>query len=179
MWEGVRHMTPFPTPSHQRIEKRLVNVLTPTCDGRGLELFGEIGVYDPERKDGRSYRGPDVAIAEPEHVSDRGIEGRTILLVEIRSPRDETDAKIPFYEKVGVEAMLIIDRDTLALELRLNPVGVGGALVVAAPDAAGWLVVATLNVAFRHRTLDDGPAIEVRLPDGTTALLSARPPRKP
>ncbi len=62
-----------------------------------------------------SFRVPDQAAFRPEHRSERGIEGRAELVIEVRSPGDETCQKLPFYERVGVQEILVIDRDTKAL----------------------------------------------------------------
>jgi hypothetical protein len=41
-------------------------------------------------------------------------------VIEIRSPRDETTAKLPWYLNRGCREVLIIDRDTLAVELHVH-----------------------------------------------------------
>ena len=92
-----------------------------------------------------SYRVPDLGFARPEHVSERGIEGRAVLVVEILSPGDESYAKLPFYRRVGVEEVLFVDQTTRAFEVR-RPDGDGWSLV---GPAEGWTELASLGVALR------------------------------
>lgn len=47
--------------------------------------------------------------------SERGVEGRALLVVEIRSPGDEAFEKVEFCERVGVREVLVIDRDSKSL----------------------------------------------------------------
>ncbi|MDQ2726674.1 MAG: Uma2 family endonuclease [Actinomycetota bacterium] len=72
--------------------------------------MAETGLFDPGLPGHGSYRQPDVVVAGPERTSERGIEGRTELVVEIRFPGYETYA-IPFYERVGVAELLVIEVD--------------------------------------------------------------------
>jgi len=112
VWEGEYHMVPFPTNEHQRVIMRLSLVLNPLAEGAGLEVRTQFGLYDPDIPDHSSYRGPDVVLFLPEHATERGVEGRAELVIEVRSPGDESFAKLPFYERVGVQEFLIVDRDT-------------------------------------------------------------------
>ena len=97
-------------------------------------------------------------MVRPEHVTHRGVEGGAALVVEIRSPGDETDAKVPFYERFGVEQLLIVDRDSAALRL----LRCGSGLVAVPADDTGW-VDSSLDVAFRPAP---GNVLGVRLPGG-------------
>jgi Uma2 family endonuclease len=115
VWEGEYHMVPFPTSEHQRVVYLLSLVLGPLAEGAGLEVRPQFGLYDPEVADHSSYRGPDVVLFRPEHATERGVEGRAELVIEVRSPGDESFAKLGFYERVGVQEFLIVDRDTKAL----------------------------------------------------------------
>jgi hypothetical protein len=115
VWEGEYHMAPFPTNEHRRILHRLDLVLSPPAEEAGLEVRLQFGLYDPDVADHTSYRGPDLVVFRPEHATERGVEGRAELVVEIRSPDDETYQKIPFYQSVGVQEVLVVDRDTKAL----------------------------------------------------------------
>jgi len=83
-----------------------------------------------------------------------------VLVVEIRSPGDETDTKLPFYAHFGAEELLVVERDSASVTL-LRPVD--GAFRAVAPDDGGWLPSA-LGAAFRQA---EGSVLEVRLPDGT------------
>ncbi len=88
------------------------------------------------------------------------------FVVEVQSPGDDTEEKVPFYGKIGVRELLIIHRDKRTLRLlRLR----GEELVGAQPTPLGgkdWLVSEVLPLAFR-RTLRKGVArTQVRRTDG-------------
>jgi Uma2 family endonuclease len=116
MWEGVLHMVPQPLTRHQVLGVRLLAALLPAADARGLVSTYETSVFRPGAE-WSDYRVPDLVFARRENVSERGIEGRAELVIEIRSPGDESYEKLPFYAEVGCQAVLLIDRDTLDLEL--------------------------------------------------------------
>ena len=103
-------------------------------------------MFDSQVADMTSYRVPDLGYARPEHVSERGIEGRAALVVEVLSPRDESYEKLPFYRRVGVEEVLFVDQATKAFEVR-RPDGDSWCLVSPAED--GWTELAGLGVALR------------------------------
>lgn len=63
------------------------------------------------------YRVPDL-VSFPEVAGrERGVDGAPVLVVEIRSPGDDTDGKVPWYLARGADEVLVVDRDTLRLEL--------------------------------------------------------------
>jgi Uma2 family endonuclease len=125
---------------------------------RGLRIATQPGLYAGDD----SWRVPELAVARPDQVVHRGVEDGAVLVVEIRSPGDETDAKRPFYARFGTQELLIVDRDTAAVELlRLA----GGSLLPVAPDDEGW-VTCSLGIAFRPA---DANVLEVRLPDRSMA----------
>jgi len=78
-------------------------------------------------------------------VTRRGVEGPAELVVEVRSPGDETYDKLPFYERKGVRQVLVVARDALAVQL------FEGAQLVA-PGPVGFLLTALgLSVQTRPR----------------------------
>lgn len=115
MWEGVLHMVPPPDLAHQQLASWLLYHWTPLASARGLQVTAETGLFDPAVEGYTSYRQPDLAVWSPATTSARGIEGRAELVVEIRSPNDESYRKLPFYERVGVQEVLVIE---LGLGLR-------------------------------------------------------------
>lgn len=157
MWEGELHVVPQPYFSHQERNASLIVILGPVVRALGLRMATEPALYAGDQ----SWRVPELAIARSDQIVPRGIEGNgAVLAVEIRSPRDETDAKIPFYARFGLAELLIVDRDTAAVELlRLAD----GALSVVAADSQGW-VTCSLEVAFRQ---GDADFVDVRRPDGS------------
>jgi Uma2 family endonuclease len=108
-------MVPQPLSRDQRLAYEIGAVLHPLAKAKGLLGMQEPSVFNPHRGD--SWRVPELGYARPEHVSERGIEGRAELVVEVRSPRDETYDKLPFYAEMGCQEVLVVDRDTCAVEL--------------------------------------------------------------
>jgi Uma2 family endonuclease len=83
--EGGLLVTPTPGPSHQRASKKLQDQLRAYFEASSLgEVFDApidviLGAHD--------ILQPDlVVVARPEQVSERGIEGAPLLIVEILSP---------------------------------------------------------------------------------------------
>jgi len=105
MWEGELHMVPAPSLDHQRLSGDLFVVLAPLAKTAGLLPFFETGLYRADH----DWRVPDQLYARPDQVSARGAEGGIPLVVEIRSPGDETDAKRPWYAALGVRQVLVLD----------------------------------------------------------------------
>jgi len=68
----------------------------------------------------RGYRVPDVAVflhAGSAENCGTHWRGAADLLVEITSPNDHTREKLPFYSRLGVRELLIVERQTWTLEL--------------------------------------------------------------
>ncbi len=158
MWEGVLHVVPQPLPRHQVLGADLINALRPAVDAADLVLTYETSLYRPDETDA-NYRVPDLMVFGREHVGGRGIEGPAELVVEIRSPGDETYDKLPFYARMGCRQVLVIDRDTLAVELfeGTEPVE---------PGHKGFSITA-LGVTIEAI---DGPALRVRSGDQETLI---------
>ena len=115
MWDGVVHVVPSPSTWHQRFAHRLAVVLFPLAEAKGLLATHVTAVYRPGED--RDWRVPDLLYAPYEHALTRGIEGNAALVIEVRSPGEETYDKLPFYAEVGCREVLVIDRDTCAVEL--------------------------------------------------------------
>lgn len=157
MWDGVLHMVPAPSGPHQRFAFRLGAVLGARAEERSLVGAHESELYraGPGRAD---YRIPDLVFCRPEHATDRGVEGRAELAVEVRSPGDETYDKFDFYAEVEVQELLVVDAATCAAELFVL---IGGALV------SGPLRSEALGVTFSTVA---GPALVVAWPDGSAVV---------
>ncbi|SRR6266508_6360578 len=146
MWEGELHMVPPPSDEHQRINGRLFAVLLAAGDDAGVHVRFETGVFDPANPLDESYRTPDLVVFDEAARSERGVEGRALLVVEIHSPRDETFEKLPFYERMGVAEVLVIDRDSKELRRWLLA---DGRLVEVEPDGIGRHELIALPINFR------------------------------
>ncbi len=113
MWKGVLHMVPPASERHQSIEAELLVALRPRAHARGLRIRPETGVFAGSD----DYRVPDVVAYSEEARSDRGVDGAPALVVEVRSPGDETNDKVPWYLERGAGEVLVVDGDSLVLEL--------------------------------------------------------------
>ncbi len=115
LWDGVLHIVPQPKTIHEDVAARLIVALFEIVNRRSLK-FCRAGVFRGED----NYRVPDLTIAKPEHVSERGFEGAE-LIIEVLSPHDESRDKLPFYASVGVREVWLIEprtRTTDVLALR-------------------------------------------------------------
>lgn len=113
LWEGVLHMVPTPSRIHGSVTTGLAVALSRIAERRGMVVDGSIpGVYSSEN----NWRIPDVVVALPAHESKRGFEGAE-LVVEVLSPNDESRDKFPFYAKVGVREIWLVEPSNRATEL--------------------------------------------------------------
>jgi len=116
VWDGVLHMVPPATAWHQLLGSELLIVLSPIVRPLGLRILYEAGLFDPIAGLA-NYRQPDVAVVDPRFLSERGIEGRAELVVEILSPNDESRAKLPFYARHQTQEVWIIDPTPRTVEV--------------------------------------------------------------
>jgi len=130
MWNGVLHVVPPAGGPHQRLSGDFYFVVRPIAERRGLVSFYGTGLFDDES----NYRVPDLLFCRPEHLSERGAEGADIV-VEVRSPDDESYAKLDFYAAKGVREVLVLHPKGRRFELfclvdgRLLPVSTKGGVV--------------------------------------------------
>ena len=85
------------------------------------------------------YRIPDLVLLTPDRFAidhDAYFEGAPTVVVEIRSPGDDTMEKLPFYAKLGVPEVWLIDRDSRRPEVLVLQAGQYRAQ---SPAADGWL----------------------------------------
>ena len=149
MWEGVLHMAPAPAYEHQRIVTGIDRFLGPLCEGhgRGVLALG-INVF-ADASGSQDYRIPDFSFvtAGREHiVAPDGIRGSgPDAVIEIRSPEDETYDKLPFFARLGVREVIVVQRDSRETEIyRLA----GSQYVAVARDLQGWARSDVLKVRF-------------------------------
>jgi len=161
MWEGVLHMTPSPSFRHQshasRILSFFVEVWCPRTSGAAVM---QVNVSTPERWD-QDYRIPDVAVMLPPPVSHgQAMFVRPNVVFEIRAPGDETYEKLAFYAAVGVEAVVVVERDTKAAQVFALS-GKDFLLVPPAPD--GWMLIGPIDVELRPESSAGATALHLRL----------------
>lgn len=143
MWDGVVHVVPPAGGRDQRFGSRLLIALGPLAEQLGLVPSYATGLF----RSADDYRVPDQLYCRPESQSDRGAEGAE-LVVEIRSPGDETYDKIDFYAAVGVREVLIVHPVELRVELLR---AVGRRLLPVTADAEGGVRSDVLGTRFTAR----------------------------
>jgi Uma2 family endonuclease len=141
MWDGVLHMVPPPGEAHAEFSSEFFLAVAHLAKQRGLAPRMETGLFRADD----DYRVPDQLYRRSDQGSDRGAEGAE-LVVEVRSPRDETYDKIDFYSELGVREMIVAHPKARRIELLR---AVGGRLmpVQAGPDGA--LVSEVLGITLR------------------------------
>ncbi|MCA9796865.1 MAG: Uma2 family endonuclease [Candidatus Eremiobacteraeota bacterium] len=150
MWEGVLHMVAAPNREHQDLKGALETYLrlhwARPC---GCKVYSEINLAKPGEWPG-NYRIPDLVLLTPERFAiDRNewFEGPPEVVVEIRSPDDESYEKLEFYAALGVPEVWIIERDSKIPEIyRLTT---QPAYQQMQADADGWLQSASVPVELR------------------------------
>src|ERR1041384_4055883 len=138
MWEGVLHMPPLPNTEHQDLEGAMEAFLRRHLRARKVKVYHQINLASPGGWPD-NYRIPDLLLLGPGRSGiDRNeyFEGAPDVVVEIRSPGDETEEKLPFYAVLGVPEVWIIERDTKEPRVLLLR---GGLHEPSAPGAGGWL----------------------------------------
>jgi Uma2 family endonuclease len=171
VWDGVYIMSPLANIEHQLLAARLWKIIDAIVDeaGNGLAI-NAVNVSDREEGWVQNFREPDVAVVltgNPAKNCGTHWCGGPDFLVEILSPNDLAREKRPFYAKIGVRELLIVDRDPWALELyRLEE----GDLALAGRsslDEPERLASVVLPLEFRLVPGPDRPRIEVRRTDRT------------
>jgi len=165
VWEGVYMMTPMPNSEHQGIVIQLASILQEVIGWSGLaDVFPGINLSASDDDWEHNYRVPDVAVFLKSGSAvncDTHWRGAADFLVEITSPDDRTREKIPFYDRLGVVELLLVDRQSWTLELyrreegRLQKVGRSSA------DAAEVLASATVPLTFQLVSGVPRPQIQV------------------
>ncbi len=129
MWEGELHMTPMPSWYHQGISKKLATYFELhweelgeglCCPNVGVKFPGTADEEVAGEKVPRNYRGPDLVFLKTGHedrVQGGWVVGPPDAVLEIRSPGDETYEKLPFYFALGIPEVIIVHRDSRAVEL--------------------------------------------------------------
>jgi Uma2 family endonuclease len=167
VWDGVYVVPGLPSNPHQDLVGALVAILFPVMHGRARVLPGA-NVSDRREGWETSFRCPDVVVV----LNDgRAVDctthwmGGPDFLIEVQSPNDETEEKIPFYSRIQVRELLIISRDTRQLRLYRHD---GHEFRLVEPsDFRGkeWLVSEVMPLAFRRKEQRGKPATEVRRTD--------------
>jgi Uma2 family endonuclease len=154
IWEGVLHLVPPPSGDHQRLELELGSVFLAAAKRHGLVASNETGLFAADD----DYLVPDIVVSRRDNCSERGVDGTAELVVELRSPGDESYEKLPWYAARGVTEMLVVDPATRRFELYRSH---RGAAVAVAPDDDGSVTLDTLGV--RLLTVRSGEGLRLRV----------------
>jgi Uma2 family endonuclease len=102
LWAGEYHMAPAANFEHGRIGARLIRILDPLAQAAELELSLEFNLGSPT-----DFRVPDLGL---HRGTPKGTWIETAaIVVEVRSPDDETFEKFDFYFDRGVDEVLVAD----------------------------------------------------------------------
>jgi Uma2 family endonuclease len=170
VWDGLLHMNPAPSLEHNRLLGDLYRALSAYLESRGLgRIYPTSNVSAPGVSDWtRNFRVPDLSIVfddQTAQLCDVYIEGGPRVIVEIRSPGDETSDKLEFYARIGTSELIVIDSVTKRIEtFRASE----GRLVPAPPDADGWHRSGALDGELATR----GGRIELRRVGSAIAFAS-------
>lgn len=156
VWDGVLHMNPAPNMRHGRLARTLLLGLTPAAEAAGLEVLMEMNLIAIGEPGWNDYRVPDLMVIGPAVDAGRGVQGPPELVIEVRSPGDDSYRKLPFYEQIGAGEVVIAHRDTGAIEHWIN--GPGGLTRVPATGGAHQLRCLAVTLA----TEGDGITITAR-----------------
>jgi Uma2 family endonuclease len=153
MWDGVLHMPPMPNGMHQDFALDLASYLKRHwAKPRGGRVRQEVNLTAPEDEDHwtHNYRIPDLVLVDRVRLGidkNEYMAGAPLVVVEIKSPGDETYDKFPFYAGLGVSEVWVFDRDTRTPELYSLGPGPAYQPIPASPD--GWVRSPASGVEFR------------------------------
>jgi Uma2 family endonuclease len=169
VWEGVYFMPPLANDEHQGILSGFVAILEFLLGWPGLaKVRPGVNLAGFQEDWKRDYRAPDVVVFLQDtraQLFDIFWRGAADFVIEVVSPGDRTREKVPFYSKIGVRELLIVDRQPWRLELLLHN---GNRLVKAAESTAPHGdVIASRVVPLQFRLIpgEDRPMIEVVHPE--------------
>jgi Uma2 family endonuclease len=118
LWDGEWHFVNPPKSWHWQLNSDLFLILAPLARRVGLtpamEGCGVFGELD------HNWRVPDQVYAKPEDVIEEGVTSAE-LVVEVRSPGDESYQKLPFFAERSVTEVLIVQEDRRFELRRLGP----------------------------------------------------------
>jgi Uma2 family endonuclease len=149
MWDGVLHMPPMPNFDHQDLEGSMEGYLRRRwARPNKAKVAHQINLAPPGGWP-TNFRIPDLILLTPPRFRImRGdyFEGAPDVVVEIRSPDDESYDKLPFYAALGVPEVWFVDRDTKEPEIYLLR---RGKYRKQRAGAGGWVRSAGTGVEMR------------------------------
>src|SRR4051794_37908895 len=165
VWNGVYIVSPEADNRHQELGTEFIIAFREALGGRpGGKVYQGVNVSDRDTDWKKNYRVPDVAVFLPGNpAQDRGTHwlGGPDFAIEIMSPYDRSRRKLPFYAKVGVRELLLIDRRPWALELYRLHDDAMELVGKSVPETSALLSSVVLPVSFRLLPGTPNPSIEV------------------
>jgi Uma2 family endonuclease len=119
---------------------------------QGGRVNQEVNLTTPEDEAQwtHNYRIPDLVLLSPDRFGidkNEYMAGAPLVVVELKSPGDDTYEKFPFYAGLGVPEVWVFDRTTRVPELYTLGPGPAYQPIPAGPD--GWVHSPATGVAFR------------------------------
>jgi Uma2 family endonuclease len=165
VWEGVYMMSPLPDDEHQEIVLQFARVLQEVIGDPALgKVRPGVNLSDREEDWTFNYRGPDVVVfLKTGRARNLGTHwcGPADFLVEITSPHDQTREKIPFYSRLGVVELLVIERQPWRLELYRHSEGELRLTGQSDLESAAVLASGVVPLTFQLVSGDPRPQIQV------------------
>jgi Uma2 family endonuclease len=159
-WAGEWHLVNPPKMWHDDVNVDLFLALVPRAQALGLRPHnGPVGLFAADN----DWRVPDQIYFRPEDAREEGVVSAE-LVVEIRSPGDDSYKKMQFYASRGVSEFLIIHQDRRFELYRQNGQGY---LVPVKPDDDGVVRSCVLDVGF---TAVAGPRLRVEWDGGASEV---------
>src|SRR5262245_7519856 len=175
VWSGTYILRAPLDNEHQAVTTALATVCQIVVDWAGLgAVRAHTYLSDREEEWLQNYRNPDVSVVL---AGNRGKNcashwcGSTDCVAETISPNDYSREKLPFYEKLSVREVLLIDRDPWALELyrlKNKKLRLIGKSTLKNPL---WLESTVLPLQFRLVPGQARPHIEITHTDGVQRWL--------
>jgi Uma2 family endonuclease len=149
MWEGELHMVPMPNRAHQDLEWAMETYLRLRWARlRKAKVYHKINLAAPGGWP-NNYRIPDLLLLSPERFGidhNEYFEGAPDVVVEIRSPDDESYEKLGFYAELGVPEVWIVDGDSKEPEIHVLQ---AERYAKQAAGADGWVRSALTGIELR------------------------------
>jgi len=121
VWEGVYFTPPMANDEHQDLVFEFAVLLGTTVSKHGLGKVRPGANLAASAEDWEhDYRVPDLVVFLADTAAenhDAFWTGPADFVIEITSPHDRTYEKIPFYSRIGVREVLIVNRQPWALQL--------------------------------------------------------------
>ena len=161
-------MAPLPNNEHQHMVSRLTFILELTVGIPGLgEVSPGVNLAGPGGDWRHDYRAPDVVVFLRGTAAvnrDTHWSGAADFVIEITSPGDRTYEKIPFYSRLGVRELLVVNRQSWTIELYRRREGSLQKAGESRPERSDVLTSETVPLRFRLLPGDPRPKIEITHP---------------